>query len=213
MPNAEIESESLVILGAFNPAIIQPSWLAHAGLISQYDSDNADVQSINSQVSIFTAKHMKFLTLAEKFQIDTVATELGEVVRDIGVGIFEILEHTPLTAFGVNHDAHFRVKTEKEWHDAGHKLVPKEIWNSVMDNPGTQSVVVMSGTPVSEGRFSIRVEPSDKFSPGVGLRIYSNFHCEIGRPAILPRIKEIWSDTQAKARENAKIIYNESLTK
>lgn len=53
MSKAEIRGISLVLLGDFNPIIFQPRWFMSENLITQAESDDADVQIVHPDVTTF----------------------------------------------------------------------------------------------------------------------------------------------------------------
>lgn len=200
----EIEAQVLVLLGNFNPAIIQPAWLAHYGLIRQEESDNAKIEIIRPEISIFSVGSVRLITQTETFQIETSAVEEGPTIKDLAIGIFGILEHTPLTSLGINRDMHFKIAKESTWHKAGHRLVPKDLWGNIMEEPGTRSITVEDNTSKKHGRLKVRVEPSTKTIPGI--YIGTNLHFSVDRPAILAVLEEFWDKSQVEARKAADTI-------
>ncbi|MBI4081267.1 MAG: hypothetical protein HY423_01520 [Candidatus Lambdaproteobacteria bacterium] len=200
----ELEGQALVLLGKFNPGIIQPAWLAHQGLIRPEESDSAKIDIIRSEISLFSIGSLKLLTQPEKFQIETVAVEESPTIKDLALGIFTVLEHTPLSALGINRDVHFKVESTDVWHAVGHRLVPKDVWKSIMEEPGTRSVIVRSNRPTKEGRLTVRVEPSARTQPGI--YVGTNLHFNLERPQILQVLDKMWEQSQINARKAAETI-------
>lgn len=56
------------------------------------------------------------------FAIDEVPSV--KALHDLAAGVFELLPHTPVTAFGVNRCAHFAMESEDAWHSLGFSLGP-----------------------------------------------------------------------------------------
>lgn len=205
----EVDGQALVLLGDFNPAIFQPSWLAGHGLIRQEESDNADIAIIRPEISQFTVGSIKLLAQPNRFQLETLAIEDGPALRDLALSVFRILEHTPLKALGINRDMHFKIESEELWHAVGHRIVPKEIWNDLLDGPGTRSVTVESSRPRTEGRLTIKVEPSKETHPGV--YIGTNLHYDKEGPGVLELLERIWLDSQLNARRVADTLLSKFL--
>jgi cation transport regulator ChaC len=87
-------------------------------------------------------------------------------VRDLVLGIFLLLEHTPFDKMGINRDMHFRMPTEEAWHQLGHLLTPKELWRSHLEKPGMQSITI-GGSPehAPDSYLRVKVEPSTRVKP------------------------------------------------
>jgi hypothetical protein len=101
-------------------------------------------------------------------------------LRDLAVGTFEILEHTPIGAFGFNAELIYRMPDEESWHRIGNHLAPKECWNRLLQKPGMKALVIQgSRVNCAADYLLIRVEPSPKVQFGVKISI--NEHYE-GKP-------------------------------
>ena len=139
---SDLEEISLVLLGSFNPAIFQPAWFARMELMRDEETGEASIEIIRPEIVSFRAGDLSVVVLQNKFQIETTAPEVGTVIRDLVLGSFKILEHTPMSAMGINRNMHFRIKTEAEWHKIGHRLVPEERFDGLLEDAGTLSVSV-----------------------------------------------------------------------
>ena len=211
----ELEGQVLVLLGQFNPAIVQPSWLALQNLVRTAEAETATVEIISPHLSVFNVGNIRLVVQTDKFQLETVAVEDGPTLRDLAVGVFRILEHTPVTALGINREMHFRMDSIEEWHKIGDRLVPKEPWNLVMPTPGTKSIVVQndrrpsSGSVPDEGVLTLRLEPSTRVSPGV--YVNSNLHFAANRARSLEILESRWESAQGEARGAAETLIRASL--
>ena len=47
-------------------------------------------------------------------------------LRDLAMGIFTILSHTPVSKMGINRHFHFATPSVHAWHTIGHTLAPKD---------------------------------------------------------------------------------------
>ena len=172
----EMEGMSLVLRGNFNPSIFQPAWLAKHGLVREEEATHAEIQIITPEVTMFKiAKDLSILVQQNQFQIDTLAPEAGLPLRDLALGIFRILEHTPISAMGLNRHMHFKMQSEGDWNTVGHMLAPKQLWSGLLQQPGTRSVVVEEKRSDSEGKLVVTVQPSEKVSPGVYVGVNKHY--------------------------------------
>lgn len=194
----ESEGASIVLIGKFNPAIFQPEWLGAGNLIRREEAGRAKIEVISPQVTSFSADWLKVQVLSERFVATTVETEHYQDLRDVVLSIFHLLEYTPFWIMGMNRDMHFRMKSEKQWHELGHLLAPKEIWRSLLDQPGLRSLLIQS-VPSKRDEIQIvrnvRVEPSTQVNPGV----YVQLNIEVS----LPGGAKAGIITQQNARTNS----------
>lgn len=209
---AEHEGVAVVFVGNFNPAIIQPSWLAAKGLISESAADAAEVRVIHKEFTDFTVAGTQVLVSGDRF---TLASQDAQqrLVRDLGIGIFEILEHTPLHSMGINRTMHFRVNSEDQWHGFGDFLVPKTVWKEAgLKKPGLITLTVMAPREDlgPKGRVDVQVEPSRKVNPGIFINVNNHFEFEESgtRRVLLDGLKNSYENLQTQSREIADFLLN-----
>lgn len=133
---AEIFTSAIVVVGAFNPTIFSPDWLARQGLIGEDDVAVAREGSqgrellISHQVTTFETGWFALQVLQNQFSL-TSKEPLSPAVKDLAVGIFQLLPHTPVTAVGMNFLAHYKLSNEQAYHKLGDVLAPKSIWKAL----------------------------------------------------------------------------------
>src|SRR5438552_13627864 len=188
----ELDACSTVFLGNFNPSIFQPAWLARHTLVGEEEAEKAEIEIIRPEISSFKVGLLGIAVSNERFQAETSSPEAAGPLRDLVLGIFRILEHTPTSKFGINRHMHFRMPSEEAWHRVGHQLVPKEAWEGLLDKPGTRSLVVEGKRRESSARYlRITLEPSLQIQPGV--YIGTNEHFEISEKEPLTKLLEVFS--------------------
>ena len=189
---AEDFSSAIVVLGAFNPAIFSPDWLNGQGLIG--DGDVAAAREGNGGGEILVSRQVTtvetewFVLQVEqnKFNLTSKGV-LSPALKDLAVGIFQSLPHTPVTAVGLNFMAHYKFANEQQWHKFGDVLAPKGIWNSLYPDlhAGLSNLMITiePATRSSDGRAkerrNITVQPSRKVKAGAFLSY--NHHRELRR--------------------------------
>src|SRR4051812_2881060 len=152
-----------------NPTIFQPAWLASHELIREEEGESAEIRIIHPDVVAYSLDWVDLEVTRERFQVKTTATtETADPVRDLALGIFTILRHTPVRLVGINTEAHFKVTSEERWHAIGHTLAPDRYWTGLLEGAGVRSLV-MEGVRTDEHRGWIRVsvEPSIRLKPGI----------------------------------------------
>lgn len=186
--SAEILTSAIVAVGDFNPAIFSPSWLEGNKLIGKGDADTVREGSqsksliVTHQVTTFETKWFSLQVLENQFSL-TSKDALSPAFKDLAVGIFQLLSHTPVTAVGLNFLAHFKLTSEDEYHKVGDVLAPKDIWNELYPDEiaGLADITIRIQRGVrgeslkTKDEKRISVQPSNKFKSGV-LLTYNDHH-------------------------------------
>src|SRR5437879_5847622 len=133
---ADIEAFTIVILGAFNPQIFNPDWLARQKLIQDGEAEKATIDFLNADVAVFSLGWATVEVTRERASFVTNQAQHYELIRDLVTGVFKLLRFTPLTQFGMNWLSHFKVASEEAWHEIGDRLAPKADWKTVLERPG-----------------------------------------------------------------------------
>jgi hypothetical protein len=215
MKNVFERSASLVLVGSFNPAIFHPLWFANQGLLGKEECEAADLEVAHKSIAIFTVGWLRVEATQERFVARLCQDGFESLVRDFVINTFKKLPHTPVKAVGINHDCTFALDTIEEWHTLGHKLVPKtELWDNILQNPGTTSVSVREKRedPAPTGYINVRVEPTNKCANGIYVDVNDHYSLDAvtERPAAINAIEMIekhWANSAKKADEIFDNIY------
>jgi len=155
------ETFSIVVLGDFNPAILQPLWFSVNELISRQEADNADIDVIHKEFASFLISGIKVQVDHSRLGMTAMESQRGPTLRDLVIGTLLILDHTPLKAIGLNRDLVFEMESDEAWHGVGDRLAPKDDWIRILESPGMQQIVVEGKRPdCSADRVHVRVQPS-----------------------------------------------------
>lgn len=163
MTVVEPDSElfSIVVLGDFNPAILQPLWFWVNGLVPEAEAKEADVDVIHKQFALFSMGGIRVQVDGSRLHVAAIESPQGPILRDLVLGTLSILEHTPLKAIGLNRDMTFVMETDEAWHEVGDRLVPKGDWEQILACPGMRQVVVEGQcSDCNADRLHVRVQPS-----------------------------------------------------
>lgn len=209
-PTLEINGSSVVLIGSFNPAIFQPEWFARNGLMPQGEVDDAKVQVVHPQVSQFETERFVVQVTLERFNAQTKPSATVEPLRDLVLGTFYILEHTPITAMGLNRLMHFALGSEHSWHNLGDKLVPKEPWKQVLDQrPGLRTVeIIAQQQEGSVASVMVKVQPSVLVQWGAYFEVNEHYPAS-EQPALksmMGILKDRWEGMQENGERIAKHI-------
>ena len=176
---------SIVVVGAMNPAIFQPFWFASNNLIRDEDAENAKVDIVHSQATVFACDWFSLNVTTDRFGIESRDSAKLYELRDLVLGTFAILEHTPIGAFGLNSLQHFEITTEEVWHAIGDHFAPKTSWTELFDREprlGMRALVIEGNkSETLADRIQIRIEPSKTALP-YGLHVNINQHYRFASP-------------------------------
>lgn len=184
---AEIFTSSIVALGDFNPAIFSPDWFERNNLIGQDDAQTArdGKQLIVSHTVTVLETEWFALQVLEGQLTMTSKGVLSPAFRDLAIGIFQLVPHTPVRAAGLNFMGDFKLASEDEYHKIGDTLAPKNIWNELCSDDehsvglASLTIRVQHGKRgeklLSQNEKRISVQPSNRFRIGVFLS-YNDHH-------------------------------------
>lgn len=171
-----IEGLTIVIRGAFNPAIFTPSWFRDQDLIGVTESEAQTIELITREVAVFSMGWLQCHATADALQLSTEEPEEFERLRDVAIGVLRILSHTPLSALGINRDFHTTMKSIDQWHAIGDAIVPKDIWEEDLLLPGMRSATLWGRRSDGyTGHFQVQVEPSVKLPLSVFVATNDHF--------------------------------------
>jgi hypothetical protein len=155
-PVLRIEGLGIVLLGSFNPSIFHPEWMVRQGLLEAADVDSAAINIVHNEVASFRVAQIAIEVTRDRFEMVTTDATAFERLRDLLVGTFGRLSHTPVSAAAINRNTHYEMTSEAKWHALGHVLAPKEPWQSILSSPGTRSLTI-EGVRPDEHAGAIRV--------------------------------------------------------
>jgi hypothetical protein len=169
LPLPELDGTSLVLVGAFNPRIFHPAWFVRNGLLPEGTESSANVEIVNNDVCAFETDSFRLEVLSDRLMLQSMSAPAAESLRDLLVGTFRILRHTPVKLVGLNTHGHYMLRSEEAWHEFGHLLAPKEpLWSPILERPGTISVVMQGvRTDGFDGAIRVKVEPSTRVANGI----------------------------------------------
>ncbi|MGA1826418.1 MAG: hypothetical protein ACMUIP_17325 [bacterium] len=206
MHDPEIKNLNIVFLGDFNPKIFQPAWFAAENLIRKHESEDAKIEIIHPEIVIITFDWGRLEVTRERFVLSTKQDPYYEVLRDLVIGTFKLLRHTPIKMVGINAEMHFRMRSTEEWHGFGDLLAPKLIWNEILDKPGMRSLVMEESVRQDglKGYVRVMIEPSNKVQPGVCFKINDHYEVKdiktaMGSDEIIEIFEQSWDKSLKRA--------------
>ncbi|MDR1200512.1 MAG: hypothetical protein LBL58_02630 [Tannerellaceae bacterium] len=131
----QIETLDFVLLGKFNPSIVQPSWLALKNLISTTEAENATIIIIHQDIAQYNIGDWVTIEVTrDHCSLKTSKQNYFAPLQDLVVGIFKYLNETPVRALGINFTYELSLLDAEQYYSFGNKLVPLVSWNSVLND-------------------------------------------------------------------------------
>lgn len=208
----QISSSSIVLAGSFNPRIFQPEWFARQGLMSKEQVEAAEIRVIVPEVAHFETEQVVIQVTQERFIASSNPNANAVPLRDLVQGTFFILEHTPITAMGLNRHMHFPLESEEMWHQVGDKLAPKDPWNDILEgSAGMQSLFITTARGTNPGgwhekehpgsKYTVRIEPSTRIKFGVYFETNEHYPAPKDEPlnALMGILSGRWEESQTHA--------------
>jgi hypothetical protein len=87
-----------VFAGSFNPRIFEPSWLSHHGLVPEAEAEAAEVQMVDRDFCRIALGWTTLVVTDERLQVESTSETVNDgQIRDLLVGIFRLLPHSPVS--------------------------------------------------------------------------------------------------------------------
>lgn len=212
-PVAEQHGNRIHFWGSFNPRIFQPAWLAAQGLIREAESENAEIGIVHSEVVSYALDWARIEVERERLAIaSTGKSETPEQLRDLAIGVLEILSHTPVYLVGLQFWGHYALKDQEARDRLGRTLAPPEPFERHLVSPGVTTLRMTGGRPDGDDPdgdgLSIVIEPSNRVKPnGVYISIADQYDlADEDDPGVDARLaiaclKNKWSSSLKRAGE------------
>ncbi|MBC8986687.1 hypothetical protein H9X96_12960 [Pedobacter sp. N36a] len=204
----EIKTIHLTFVGNFNPAIVQPYWLAQKGLIRESEAQDVKIELIHNEFTRFSLDWVTIEVRQDRFDLHCSQEPYFDIVKDLCVGIFNSLKETPIKALGINHIWHCDLKSAEKYYEFGNKLTPLSNFNFLNDaRMILLEIIEAKRSDNKPGSYRIRIEPTDKTSSiyGVAININDHFGLEVNQSGqdreILAILKENFSYSGNRMKE------------
>jgi hypothetical protein len=211
------DAASIICVGSFNPAIFHPAWLSARGLIQKTEEEGAEVKLISPEATEFKIKWLQLQVLRDRFSAATDTPDDSMLLRDLVIGSFRFLEHTPVKQVGLNRHIHFQLDNAEEWHHVGHVLAPKKIWRKYLQEPGMGALsmkdVRLNHANKGPAEVNVQINPSGTRPNTIETGLNHHFVMKEGAAASAASllIAEHWESVMGKSLEIARGIVSDAL--
>ncbi|MBF0401503.1 MAG: hypothetical protein HQL90_12125 [Magnetococcales bacterium] len=176
-PDLSDAEYSVVLIGDFNPKIYQPAWFASQELLRASEADNANIEVVHANLTSFSTEWFTMQVIRDKFSVTIKSPVYLTHLKNLVLGTFRLLSHTPLRQMGINYTARIQFKDALDWHCFGHFMLPKSPWTGLLSNPGMRAVSVESARKDDmTGWVVINVTPVQGVANKAEILV--NDHCE-----------------------------------
>ena len=165
----KIYSHSLVINGSFNPKIFQPLWFSSEGLAGKTEATNANIQIIHDDITDFEIRGISIRVTRGQFLASTFQDGFFEILKDLVIGTFSILSHTPVTALGINQSMHIELSQTSSWNGYASKVVNTDYWQETLGDAVMEDITYRKprSNSIYPGYQRIKLQPSIQVKNGL----------------------------------------------
>lgn len=209
-PGVPASTATIVLLGAFNPLILSPAWLADNGIITAYDLE--EIQDTRRALTAPDVSLMQFRTFAlqadhERVQItSTPETETPSLIGDIVANIFTLLSHTPITGMGFNLTVHQAMEAERS-RAILDRYAPQDPIHDVLGASGSVASIALAGRRDNDyaGQLRLVLEPSAIVQ---GIFLSLNDHYDLGAAGTAGVAANIVNDQWQESLARAETLFD-----
>jgi hypothetical protein len=162
-----------------NPAIHHPAWYHAMSIITQpeFEESLRKPVIVSSQVAQFASDSFSLFCLPDRWQASCDATDGARIVA-LAKATFDKLYHTPVSAYGVNHD--FHVETTKQISPSLATIIRKTGLPFPPNEVGTAAITYTAEVSGCTFKTAISASPRGPYF----LHIQNNAHFVISQEAI-----------------------------
>jgi hypothetical protein len=210
----EVKSLAFVMLGDFNPALIQPFWLAKKDLIRESEAQKTKVDLIHNELVRFDLGWAKVEVKPDRFEISTSSFPHFGPLLVLIKGIFTFLNETPIKAVGINFIYDLNLKTKTKFYEFGNVFAPLSNWDFLNEARVINlEFLEKERSDKVPGHYRIRIQSSNAIS-SFGVNIVITDHYEVDAiknekdNGIVKLITTHWPAALARADKHLEDIWN-----
>ena len=146
-----------------------------------------EIHKFGNDVARFQIDDVEYIVEASRFQLFTSAAPWIKIADMANMIFGELLAHTPILAFGINHEIHFNTPSIESRIELGRQLAPIEPWGAYgkqYEESNESSAVVPTSltmqrrqlTDEVEFETNVKIEPSVVLTGDCGVYMDLNYH-------------------------------------
>jgi len=167
----------VVIVGAWNPAIFVPRWFADMDLISHDEADAAQLSLVHPEIAQWDLEWLHVQVSREQLSLSTSQERFVDPLRDLAMGVLDLVPHTPTRLLGINNDFMLTYGDRDSFDDFGWALAAASRWPTLR-RPG-MAALAMQGER-SDGREGfVRVQVAATFDDSYLVPVNVNDHYQL----------------------------------
>ncbi len=203
------EALSVVLVGDFNPVILQPFWFSSKKLIGQDEAKGADIEVIHNELVRFSLNWISFDFTKKRLEFRTTQKPYYNPLKDLVESVIKIIDFKA-EAIGINHIFDFSLRDADQYYKIGDVLSPLNIWKSEFNEPRLKEVGIIESCRKDglEGMRRVTISPSSDKSIDFGICFNVNNHFNISKDKseMLSILVEKWDDSIKDAISIATLV-------
>jgi|GEM_PF-2814220 len=157
---------TIKIQGSFNPTIFQPFWFEKMGLLesNEMEISEPEVDIIHKEVALLSSNYFKLKVTKNEFLITTTPYEFGHLLIDVVIGIFTILNQTPIKEIDMMADGHFNLSSPNRFGEIISYNFGSDNSDGILRSPKLNSISIIEEVEKSEFPKYVRIDdcPNNK---------------------------------------------------
>lgn len=205
---------SIVLLGNFNPPIFQPLWFSSKGLLRESEAENAQIDVIHPELARYKIGDWLNVEITKsRCEFRTNMEPYFDVLRDLVIDTFKILNETPINVVGINNIFDISLASDEEYYKFGKFLTPLDLWNRSIHDARllTLEILEEKSKTCDYLRRRIRISPgnsNDNILHGITININNHFTITEQKKSELTSIIE---KSSKSIRDDSKTIADNAL--
>jgi hypothetical protein len=207
-PTRTFERAHVVVLGAWNPAIFVPRWFADMELIPDDEAEAAQVSLVHPEIAQWDLPWLHAQVSREQLALSTPQERFMDPLRDLAVGILDLVPHTPTRMLGINNDFVLRYVDRQSFDELGWALADADRWPG-LERPG-MAALTMQGVRTDGRDGYLRVQVTATLDESYRVLVNVNDHYQMSHENLSSStsvarsiIEECWRDAHKQAMQIA----------
>lgn len=172
------EGVGIYLTGKFNPAVVQPMWLASQGLITDSDAKQANEKiSIHAEITQFSTDWFTLRIRKKDFILSTEDPTAYLPLRDLAYSIFTLLDYTPVDSLIFAREMLFGFANTEKRNEYFDTIVPTSQWREGLEKVRFRQLNLDADRKDDlDGKISVIIQPSNKIENSIYFDVLSTIN-------------------------------------